>query len=208
MKLISIFVPVLLFSTIMMRINLAEIAKIRFGLYSQPEENGDAAYLLVRHFDDHGVQSVPVDAYLQVDGMDEGHFLKEGDVLLAGKGQRNFAWTYQAEMGLAVASSVFFVIRPDVKRVLPDYLTTIFNTRGAQGYFQSLASGTSMPSIRKSELEAFPVFLPSMETQNKVVKLKKLYEREMELSSKIVWEKQKLFEFLINGIINKEYVVN
>ena len=110
-----------------MRVKLSNIAQLQFGLYSKPIENGNAAYLQAKHFDDWGNQTNKIDSFIQINQKSESHLLEEGDILFVGKGMRNFAWTYHKSFGPAMASSIFFVIKPDRSKVIPDFLTTLFN---------------------------------------------------------------------------------
>ncbi len=187
-----------------MKVKLGEIAQLQFGLYSKPTDVGNAAYLQSKHFDDWGNQTDKVDTFIQIDQKNETHLLEDGDILLVGKGMRNFAWTYEKTYGPAMASSIFFVIKPDRSIVIPEFLTTLFNLPQTQVYFQALGAGSSIPSIRKSELEAFTIKLPSLPLQEKAIAIKQLHYKDMELSQKILEEKQKVYQAVIKNIIDKE----
>lgn len=186
-----------------MRVKISDIAQLQFGLYTKPAENGNAAYLQVKHFDDWGNQTDKIDTHIQIDQKNETHLLEDGDILLVGKGMRNFAWTYQRSYGPAIASSIFFIIKVDRSKVIPEFLTTLFNMPQTQVQFQALGAGSSIPSIRKSELEAFTIKLPPLELQQKAVAIKKLHFKDMEISKKIISEKQKVYHGVINNLITK-----
>lgn len=184
-----------------MRVKLSDIAQLQFGFYSKPSEDGNAAYLQVKHFDDWGHHKHHADTFIQIDQKNETHLLEEGDILLAGKGIRNFAWTYKMKYGPTIASSIFFVIKVDKTKVMPEFLTTLFNLPQTQSYFQNLGAGSSIPSIRKSELEAFSFNLPPIELQNKVIAIKQLHHNEMDLSRQIISEKLKVYQGVIKNLI-------
>lgn len=188
-----------------MNVKLGEIAQIQFGLYRKPVEDGNTLYLQAKHFDDLGNQTEKLETYIQVEDKNESHLLRDGDIIIAGKGLRNFAWTYHDKYGPAAASSLFFVLKVDRTRVIPEYLTTLFNMPQTQAYFHTLGAGSSIPSIRKSELEAFPIKLPPLELQQKAVDIKTLHYKELELSKKIIAEKQKAYQAIIKNIINQSY---
>lgn len=188
-----------------MNVKLNDIAQIQFGLYSKPIEYGNVTYLQAKHFDDWGYQSDKIDTFMQIDKKNEAHLLEDGDILLVGKGMRNFAWTYEKAYGPAIASSIFFVIKVDKSKVIPEFLTTLFNMPQTQSYFQTLGAGSSIPSIRKSELEAFTIKLPTLEVQEKVINIKQLHYKDMELSKKIISEKQIVYQAVIKNIINQKH---
>lgn len=186
-----------------MKAKLGDITQLQFGLYTKPSEEGNALYLQAKHFDDWGNQTEQIDTFIQIDQKNKSHLLEDGDIILAGKGMRNFAWTYDKSLGPAIASSIFFVIKVNKLKVLPDFLTTLFNMPQTQETFQNLGAGSSIPSIRKSELEAFTIKLPPLELQQKAVAIKQLHFKDMEISKKIISEKQKVYHGVINNLITK-----
>jgi restriction endonuclease S subunit len=117
-----------------------------------------------------------------------------------GKGFRNFAWTYNKSMGPSIASSIFYVIRANKYIVNPDYITTLFNTQKYQNQFQTMGAGSSIPSIRKGELESIVLEIPKIELQNKIAKISALHLEEIKLSNQILEYKKTLFQGIINKI--------
>jgi restriction endonuclease S subunit len=188
-----------------MKVKLGDIAQLQFGLYTKPSDEGSAVYLQAKHFDDGGNQTEQIDTFVQIDQKNASHLLQDGDILLVGKGMRNFAWTYDESYGPAIASSIFFVIKVDQSRVIPEFLTTIFNMPQTQAYFQVLGAGSSIPSIRKSELEALKITLPSLEIQQKIVSLKRLHQKEIEIYDTLISEKKGVFKGIINNLIATDY---
>lgn len=188
-----------------MKKKLSDFTRLQFGVYDKPKDKGDAAYLLARHFDEWGNQNREVDTFTQISRKNEMHLLTDGDIILAGKGQRNFAWTYHQEFGPAMASSMFFVIKPDTTLVIPEFLTTVLNMPQTQSHFQTLGAGSSIPSIRKSELEAFTIQIPSLELQEKAIAIKQLHYKEMDLSRQIIAEKQKVYQAVIKNLIYQKH---
>lgn len=187
------------------KVKLQEIAEIQFGFYAKPKEKGNAAYLQAKQFDELGNLYYTIDNFLKIDQKNEANVLNDGDVLLVSKGLRNFAWTYSKAIGPAIASSIFFVIKPNRAIVLPDFLTTLFNMQQTQSYFQTLSAGSSIHSIRKSELSEFSFTLPPLSMQEKIVSIKQLHYKDIELSNKILTEKQKVYQAVINTLINKSH---
>lgn len=187
-----------------MKVKIGEISRLQFGLYAKPIEIGSAAYLQAKHFDDWGNQTNEIDTFIQIDQKNESHLLEDGDILLVGKGMRNFAWTYHRNFGPAMASSIFFVIKPDRSKILPEFLTTVFNLPQTQEHFQVLGAGSSIPSIRKSELEAFTIKLPPLAVQEKAITIKKLHYKDIDLTQQLIAEKQKVYQAAIAAIINDE----
>ncbi len=180
---------------------LGDIAEARFGIHGQPVDRGDFAYIQVKHFNSYIEIAGKIDSWLKADGKVEYHFLQEGDILFTGKGYRSFAWTYAEEVGPAVASSIFYVIRPYPEVVIPEFLTLYLNMPQAQQHFAALGAGSSIPSIRKSELESISVPVPSLHEQHRLVKLSSLHNEDMRILRRITDLKQQLFNEVFQKLI-------
>lgn len=180
---------------------VASISDIRFGLYAQPESTGSAAYLQARQFSDDGRLTAEADEFINIDKKAEPHLLNDGDVLFVGKGNRIFSWCYHQTDQPAVASSIFFVLRPDLSVVHPDYLAAILNAPPSKAAFQQIGGGTNILSIRKSELGAFQIPLPSLQQQKRVAALAQLHQKEIALAQQLILQKQNLYTAIISKLI-------
>ncbi len=183
------------------QILLKDVAVVRFGLYLKPEEKGNVLYMQAKNFDDLACIHIKGDSFLSLDDKNNGHLLKEGDVLFVGKGFRNFAWAYDSSVGDAIASSIFYVIRCNQALACPNYIATLFNSQKYQSQFQSLGAGSSIPSIRKAELENLIIDLPPLALQQKIAKINALHIEDIKLSNQVIELKKKVFENIINRII-------
>lgn len=181
--------------------SIDDISDIRFGLYSQPETKGTIAYLQVRQFDDAGRQIASADEYINIDKKNEMHLLKDGDVLFVGKGNRLFAWCYYEMDGPSIASSIFFVLKPDQKQIYPQYLAAILNAPQTKAAFQQLGSGTNILSIRKSELGSYQIPILPMHQQRKIAALAELHQKEVDLAQQLITQKQNLYTAIISKMI-------
>lgn len=181
--------------------SVSNVSDIRFGLYAQPEPSGSTAYFQVRQFSDDGRLTAQADEYINIDKKTEPHLLTEGDVLFVGKGNRLFSWCYSQRDQPAVASSIFFVLRPDQFVIYPEYLAAILNAPQSKATFQQIGGGTNIFSIRKSELGAFEIPLPPMQQQKRIAALAALHQQEVELSQKLIAEKQNLYTAIISKLI-------
>lgn len=183
------------------KVNVASVSDIRFGLYVKPKPSGSTAYLQVNQFSDDGRITVEAGEFINLDKKAEPHLLNEGDVLFVGKGNRLFSWCYHETGQPAVASSIFFVLRPDLNVVHPDYLATILNAPSSKKAFLQMGSGTSIFSIRKSELGAFQIPLPSLRQQKRVAALAELHQKEIALAQQLITQKQNLYTAIISKLI-------
>jgi restriction endonuclease S subunit len=172
-----------------MKEKLKYICSVRYGIHKTPIDGGNIMYLQTKHFDTFGRLGA-VDSFLPLNPTTSKGLLEDGDVLLPAKGNRHFAWVYRKERGLAMASSIFFVIKPQAA-ILPEYLAAILNLPQSIQHFQKLSGGNAMPSFSKKELEEFDLPMPPLSMQQKIVDISALYTQELALMDKM---KEKITE--------------
>lgn len=180
---------------------LEDVCDIRFGYHAIPLSTGAIPYLQIRHFNEDGHLADQPLELIDLDEKSKPHLLQEGDVLFVGKGNRLFAWQYDSTMGPLVASSTFFVLRADMTKILPSFLTTILNAPAFKAHLQQLGAGTNIFSIRKSELGAMELPIPSMDRQEKISTLAKAYQEEIRLAQQVLDQKQLLFKGILTSLL-------
>jgi type I restriction enzyme S subunit len=89
-----------------------------------------------------------------------------GDILLtvkgAGVGKINLAPDFEVAIGRQIMA-----IRPNPTRILQDYLCFFLNRRFR--YFQSIATKTTVPGFKKSDVERLEIPLPDLSKQRDIV---------------------------------------
>jgi restriction endonuclease S subunit len=181
---------------------IKDIAIIQTGLFAKPSGNGELVYLQAKHFDEYGQLHSVLHPDLLAEGISEKHLLKEGDVLFAAKGTKNFAAVFENHNEPSVASTSFFVIRPADKKVLPQYLAWFLNNHTTQTLLKGQAIGTSIPSISKHVLENLEMTVPSIETQKAILQITKLRNNEKLLKQKIEFLKDQFLNQQLLKVIN------
>jgi restriction endonuclease S subunit len=175
---------------------LKDIASIATGLYKKPDPSGNVYYLHGKHFDENGV--FRTDAVLAkdifIDDKLEKHLLQDKDILFIAKGDNNRACLYTADIGKAVASSLFFVIRVDPAVILPEYLVWFLNTTVTQSIIHTMARGSYIPSVSKKFLKDLKVSIPPINIQKKIIELLQIWRHEKEIMLQLLEEKAKLYE--------------
>jgi restriction endonuclease S subunit len=101
----------------------------------------------------------------------------------------------------AIASSIFFVLRPDTRIIHPEYLSAILNAPQTKKAFLQIGSGTNIFSIRKSELGAFEVPIPTLAEQKKIAALAELYRQQVALALQLIEQRQNLYSSIISKLI-------
>ena len=122
-------------------------------------------------------------------GINHNQLLNNGDILFMAKGNKNFATLYQSDHP-AIAVSLFFIIRPDRNKVLPEYLTWFLNSSKAQAYFGQRQLGTSIKNIRKDALAQLEVDVPDMNKQKQIAELNNLMRTEKYLTQEYLEKKE------------------
>ncbi len=180
---------------------LKHISTIQTGLFAKPSGSGNVVYLQSKHFDENGLLQTVLHPDLLAEGISEKHLLKDGDVLFAAKGTKNFAAVFENHNEPSVASTSFFVLRLIDKNVLPQYLAWFLNIHTTQTLLKGQAIGTSIPSISKQVLGNLEIAVPDMETQKAILQITKLRNKEKSLKQKIETLREKqIQQQIINAI--------
>lgn len=184
-----------------MKTLLKNIASIQTGIFAKPVSKGEIVYLQAKHFNENGQLLTILYPDLKADDVNEKHLLRQGDILFAAKGTKNFAAVYEMNDIAAVASTTFFVIRIIGNAVLPDYLAWVLNNPVSQNFLKKNAIGSAIVSISKAVLEELEVVIPPIEKQKNILEIAKLSKRENSILSKIAELKhQQIQQQIINAI--------
>lgn len=132
-------------------------------------------------------------------------WLKKGDVLVAARGNSNYAVLVDEAVTKlkAVASPHFYVLSVKNDKVLSDYLCWFINSQPAQRYFQRESEGTFTKSIRRQVLETLPVALPSLEKQQNIVQLSATIWRERQLYEQLIRNDEVLMNAIANDLLQE-----
>ncbi|MFC4261400.1 restriction endonuclease subunit S [Ferruginibacter yonginensis] len=185
-----------------MKTLIKNITNIQTGLFAKPTGSGELVYLQSKHFDENGQLNAVLHPDLMAEGISEKHLLKDGDILFAAKGTKNFAAVFENHNEPSVASTSFFVIRLLNKKVLPQYFAWFLNNYNTQTLLKSKAIGTSIPSISKQVLENLEITVPSIEKQMAILQIIKLRDKEKALKQEIETLREKQIQQQIINAIN------
>lgn len=120
---------------------------------------------------------------VQMDGLLDRYLVRGGDVLFRSRGERNTAIAIDERFGEpALAVLPLMILRPRLGVVTPQYLAWAINQPAAQRHFDSTACGTNMRMVPRTSLEQLEIDVPDLETQQRIVAIDALSERERTLS--------------------------
>jgi len=145
-------------------------------------------------------------------GKRDPDYLLEGDILVAGRGNHNYAVLVDLKKANetlgstveAVASPHFFVVRVKHKEVLPEFVAWLLNQPYCQRYFEQSSEGTLTKSIRRSVLEDTPVVIPPLAKQQTIVALAKTINKEQRLMQQLIQNGERTMNAIANDLFNKE----
>jgi hypothetical protein len=140
-------------------------------------------------------------------GKREPDYLKKGDILVAARGNHNYAVqideSFEKENIKAVAAPHFFVIKLTSKALLPEYLVWLLNQKPCQRFFEQNAEGTLTKSIRRSVLESAPVVLPTLEKQKSIIAMAKTFREEQKLMMQLIENGEKTMSIIARDLYKK-----
>lgn len=161
-------------------------ASVKYGPHLKTAYSGSVRYLKGQHFDVDAALLDADDSYADTSSVDlTAVLLREDQVILAGKGNRHFAWAYRVGAGPCIASSLFYVLTVRTEVIDPRYLALVINTESCGRALSAVAKGATVPVIPKRELMNLSIKVPSMAEQLKAIKLNDLQNRRKNILRKI-----------------------
>lgn len=183
-----------------MKIKLRQIAKLQPGKYVKPseDESSEKAYLLgIRDFDDN-LEHIGAAVEVDKEVVRSKYILQKDNVLFSCRMQFNAFYLPSNLSKTYVASSSFMLIKPDLKKVLPEYLIWFLNHPNTQNIFSSLSQATGRVSyINAGKLEEIELDLPDLITQKQIIDLYRLQRKEKQLTRKLLDKKEQYIQQIL-----------
>ena len=131
------------------------------------------------------------------------NWLKEGDVIFAARGAKNYAVTVKEYPRQSVCSPHFFVIRiNNWEKILPDFLAWQINQKPAQDYFQRAATGSYILNIRRQAIEGLEIVIPPLYKQEMIIALWDMALKEHQILNKLVENRNEQLEAIAVDVLN------
>ena len=118
--------------------------------------------------------------------------LRPGDVLFPNRGTRTTALAYRLDEPATIAGAQFFMLRPEMDKIVPEYLAWFLRTEEAANYFARKRKGTYVQIIERKDLADLEIPLPPLAVQHKIVAVAELAIKERNLSKDLAGLKWKL----------------
>lgn len=141
-------------------------------------------------------------AKIDIPAKKEPRWLRDGDILFAARSANNFAVALDGAPARALCVPHFFVIRVKNNSViLPHFLAWQINQPAAQAYFDKSAVGTTVANIRRQAVENLSITIPSLETQELIVKMAKAALAEKTILEKLITNRERQMNALAARLI-------
>lgn len=179
--------------SVMKVLDFADV-KMGYGFRSkiQNSPNGNVPVIQPKDISDDGLLRAK-DVYRVEDPpIKPGHILTVGDVLLATRG-RFTSTVYSGQFEESTIASGSLLVLTIKKEVMPEYLALHFNSDRGNHLFHRITGQTTIPYLNRSNLEQMDIPVPPLETQQKLIALKRakvrygvLTRRKQEVLNKIL----------------------
>lgn len=166
---------------------LDHVAEVQTGIAKGKSVNGSTVsipYLRVANVQDGHVDlSIMKEIVLKPSEVDR-YSLRKGDVLFTEGGDfdklgRGTVWN--AEIEPCLHQNHVFAVRPSPKHLLPEFLAFQAASEYGRRYFQlSSKQSTNLASINSTQLKQFPVRLPPLPEQRKIVAILRTWDEAIE----------------------------
>ncbi len=178
---------------------LKNICKIQAGLHIKSfeySEEGDAFFVSLRDFDEDNyfLATSPKVFSSEVKGK---YFIEDNDILFSTR-MKFSAYQLPKSKYNYIASNSFVIIKPDVNKVLPEYVLWFLNHQNTQCRLNFIASGTTkLPFISVKELCELEIPIPNLQKQKEISNYYKLHQKEIRLTKKIIEKKEQYTQTLL-----------
>ncbi|MEW5831684.1 MAG: restriction endonuclease subunit S [Campylobacterota bacterium] len=143
-----------------------------------------------------------LDEFIASEELSESYITQEGDILVRLREPNTAVYIDKESSGLLVPA-LMAIIKPK-KEINSRYLTHYINSNEAQKRLHKELQGTTIQMLKASELADLDVTLPPEETQEEIVAMLNLANREIELLDTLKSLKTQFKNELLDTILKKE----
>lgn len=162
--------------------------------------DGNVCLLKIGDLREDGRFDLPEPAMIRLDPSSvERYQIHPEDVLIASRGSRATAAIYEGPLP-AVAGSQFYVIRPHLDRLLPDYLHWYLNRPEMQTTLMDSARGSYVQAIPVDVVRQLSIPVPPLDVQRRLCEIIHLQREEARLTQLIAEKRALLLRHQLQAI--------
>lgn len=165
------------------------------------DPNGNVRYIQMKDIDVECNVDVSKLSRVFIKKSIDGKCLLKNDILFKAKSNSNFACVIKKNFDNLIASAHFFTIRIKSNIIVPEYLAWFINQKNTQRFLKINSSGSTISVVTKKQLGELKVSIPSINNQEKIIKLDNLRKKEKELETKISELRRKIYNQKISNIL-------
>lgn len=177
-----------------------------------PDESVDVPYLRVANVQDGRLELADMKNITIRRDEVQKYSLRDGDVVLTEGGDldklgRGFIW--RSELPVCVHQNHIFAVRPDPKRLMPEFLAYLVQSPYGRSYFLSVAhKTTNLASINLTKLKGLPVPLPALAEQVQITAVLSLVDHALAARQRRASVLRELFMCLLDRLMTGEIRVD
>ncbi len=181
---------------------LSGVSTIQTGFTARgrldPAEHGNVLVIQLRDVAPTGAIDFKNLMRVHLDPVPERYLVHSGDVVFRSRGESTTAAVIDSPLALpTVAVLPLMILRPDPQVLSGAYLAWVINQEAAQRHFDENAQGTSLRMVPRSSLEGLELAVPSLETQQRILQIVALAERERDLAQQLTLKRHELLRRLL-----------
>lgn len=158
----------------------------------EPLAGGSIPVIQMKDVSATGAMDWGVVVRTELTGRREPDWLVSGDVLFVARGNHYYAAALRAVPNRSVCGPHLYHLRLKPGRaVLPEFLAWQINQPPIQRLLRQAAEGSNQLSIRRAELEALPISVPSVAVQEQIVRLAEAAAHERALLYQLILTRER-----------------
>jgi restriction endonuclease S subunit len=160
-------------------------------------EHGFLAIQL-RDIDSSGAINWKTVARIRTEDVRNRYLVGPGDIVFRSRGERTTAAVVSPSLSEpAMAVAPLLILRPKTKFISASYLAWVINQAPVQRQFDEEAQGTNLRMVSKTTLEKAAIAVPDHATQQRILEIDALTERERDLSQQLTAKQYDLMHRLL-----------
>lgn len=188
-------------------IKLGDIATIGTGLVVKRKQAMDSSevvkeyqMLTLKSFEQGGwLNTNELEVFKSNEELDEKYITKTGDVIVR-LSSPNTAIAVNNEISGLLVPSLFAIVRVEAEYIDPEYLSVYLNSDSMKRIYARSSVGTAIQIIKTSMLKELVIPIQTLEKQKQIVEINKLAVRERLLLERLLDEKIKYHNMIMNKV--------
>lgn len=157
--------------------------------------------LTLKSFEEDGwINKEELDKFDSSEVLSEQYITKKDDVVIRLSSPNTAIYIGKHEEGMVIPS-LFIVIRAKSNKVIPEFLAIYLNSEKIKRKLSQASIGSAISVVKASTLKGLEIEMPSIQHQQKVVKLHSLIQSERRLYKQLIESKEKMYHTIIDKVI-------